>query len=299
MKEYIIKVMKNPIIIGDIYFENIGLVDTAKNNSITFCEKINFLHKALENNNISVIITTENLYKTIKKDYNKSYILVENPKFYFWKLYNFLVEKDFFKTFKVKHFRGKNIDIHPTAYVEYNTYIGDNVKIGAYSIILEGTIIESNSVIHNHCTIGAEGLQSTFNEKEKIFIKHIGGVKIGKNVNILSNSVVSRGVFPFEFTEIGDYTFISLLCSIGHNVKIGKYCNIAGNSLIGGSAIIEDNVWIGPSSTIKDGIIIGKNASIKIGSVVVKDIKHNEEVSGNFAYNHAKRIRNYVKEQRL
>lgn len=297
MEKYILDIIENPILKGKIKFDNLGIVSTNKLNTITFCERKDYLDEALRNENISTIMTTHTLYQSIKEYFSdKSFILIDNPKFSFWKLHNYLFDEKIF-SLDVKHFRGKNVNIHPTAYVEEKTYIGNNVSIGANTVIQNGSIIDDNSVIHNNCTIGAEGLQSVSDGINKLFIRHIGGVKIGKNVHILSNSVVSKAVFD-TFTEIGDNTSISILSSIGHNSKIGRNCNIAGNTIIGGSAIIGDNVWIGPSCTIKDSIKIGNNTSIKIGSVVVKDVKDNEEVSGNFAYNHTKRIRNFVKEQR-
>ena len=297
MKNKILEIIKYKENHGNIDFDTLGVVSSSKPKTLTFCERNDYALEALKNKNISVILTTIELFKTTSFDeYEKSIIVVENPKFEFWKLHNYIVENEIFGI-DLKPFRGINIDIHETAYIDKNTYIGNNVKVGPHSVVLSGTIIGDNSVIHSNCTIGAEGLQTVIHDNEKLFIKHLGGVKIGENVQILSNSVVSKAVDQ-SFTQIDDDTAVSLLCSIGHNCKVGKNCNIAGNVLIGGSAIIGNNVWIGPSSTIKDSIKINDNAQIKLGSVVVKDVKEKEEVSGNFAYSHAKRIRNFAKEQR-
>jgi len=68
--------------------------------------------------------------------------------------------------------------------------------------------------------------------------------------------------------------------------------------MVSGNVIIGNSVWIGPSSTIRDGIKIGSNAKIRLGSVVLTDVAENEDVSGNFAYNHNKNLLNYLKRKR-
>lgn len=283
--------------IGSINFKWMGMVNSQKKGTLTYAENIKYFEDAINNDNISVIITTPELYKKFELMTllpEKGFFLVDNPKCTFWKLYNqWASQEPLFDLFTVK--RGNHIDIHPTAYIEEKVSIGNNVVIGAGTVVLNGTIIEDDTVIDQNCTIGSEGLQAIYCGQRNLFVKHIGGVKIGKRVRILSNTNISKAV-DNSYTTVDDDTIISLHCSIGHNSLIGKNCRLAGNVLVGGSAIIGDNVWIGPSSTIKDGITIDNNAQVKIGSVVVKNVKKNEEVSGNFAYSHKKRIRNFVKE---
>ena len=282
---------------GEIDFLHMGTVFSKKSKTLTYAENLHYFLESISNKHISTIITKRDFYEnSISKIKDKAFIFVDNPKCCFWKVHNFLAQTEFFNL-EINVKRGKNVIIHPTAYVEKNTIIGNNVVIGAGSIILNGTIIGDGSIIEQNCTIGTEGLQVMQCQSKNVYITHVGGVKIGKRVRILSNTNISKAVDD-SFTVVEDDTIISLQCSIGHNSVIGKNCQIAGNVLVGGSVKIGNNVWIGPSSTIKDAIIIEDGAQIKIGSVVITNVKKDEEVSGNFAYKHTKRIRNFMQEQK-
>jgi len=281
--------------IGDGTFRLLSSVNTGEKYSLVFAENLRYMEIALSNENVSVIITSAELFNDYYQDLirsKKSVIISDVPKYDYWMLHNQMLDEGLIGI-KLDYSMGNNCQIHPSAIVSSKTKIGNNVTIGARVIIEDNCEISHGSVIHPGTVIGAAGLQTISDKGKNIFIKHAGGVKIGQDVQVLSNSIIQKSVHAI-FTSIGSGTCISVLCSVGHNTVIGKNCNIAGNVLIGGSVTIGDNSWLGPSSTIKDGIKIGKNASIKIGSVVVKNIGDGEEVSGNFAYEHRKRIRKFI-----
>lgn len=277
-------------------FKNLGDVNSKHEKSLVYALNLHYFNIANENPNVSAIIINSDLQPLIGST-QKNIIIEKSPKVAFWNLHNHLVIKGLM-CLSVESYIGKNSNIHTTAVIHDNVWIGDNVIIDAGAIILPNTVIKNDVHIHSGAVIGSEGMQVIKDEEnQQIFINHAGGVMIEKGVNILSGANVSKAV-DLSYTIIGENSVISIHASVGHNVQIGKNCMLAGNVLVGGSTIIKDNVWIGPSSTIKDSLVIENNVSIKLGSVVVKDIKENEEVSGNFAYNHIKRIRNFMKEQR-
>lgn len=280
----------------DCIIESLGDIKTNKKQSLTYALNLNYFNEANKNENVSTIIVTQEIADYIGKT-TKNLVIEKFPKIAFWRLHNYLVENEIMKLPQENHI-DKSAKIHSSVIIKDNVWIGKNVCIDAGSIILSNSIIKENAHIHSGVIIGSDGMQVIKDENgNQIFIRHAGGVIIGKNVNVLSGANISKAV-DLSYTTIGENSVVSIHASVGHNVKIGKNCMLAGNVLVGGSTTIKDNVWIGPSSTIKDSITIDNNVSIKIGSVVVKDVKDGEEVSGNFAYNHTKRIRNFVKEQR-
>ncbi len=275
---------------GEIYFDQLSVVDTLIKNSLVYVEKSRYLDIAETNKNISGIIIHKELFSKCK---TKNGVVISNhPKFDFWNLHNLMLKKGLLKL-RFEAGVGENCNIHPSAIVSGISKLGNNVKVGEGAVIKEYSIIGDNSLIASGVIIGSDGLQTCTKYNKKIFVSHAGGVRIGQNVHILANSVVARAV-ELSYTEIGSNTMIGPLCGIGHSSEIGDNCDIAGNTLIGGSVILGNNVWIGPSSTIKDGVNVGENAKIKLGSVVVKDVESGEVVSGNFAYNHKKRLRSHV-----
>jgi len=263
-------------------------------NTICFVLNLEYLKIANENKNISAIITTYELSKNVNE--KKGLIISENPKKEFFTIHNLLLE-DGLNTLDVKYYISPTAKIADTVKIYGDVKIGENVIIEDFVVINSNTIIEDNTYISQNVVLGARGMHNTMVDGEFVHVKDAGGVHIGKNCEILSGAIIQKSYFN-EFTRIGNQSKISVSAKIGHGCNIGNRTLIAGNTQLSGYNTIGNDVWIGPSSTLAHGLTIGNNASIKLGSVVVKDVEDNEEVSGNFAYNHTKRIRNFAKEQR-
>lgn len=146
---------------------------------------------------------------------------------------------------------------------------------------MEGSVtIGDNCVISSEVVIGSTGFgyYRDLNGNNAV-VPHIGGVRIGNNVDIGANTCIDRGTI--DNTEIGDYTKIDNLCHIGHNVKIGKNVFVIALSMIGGSAVLEDEVYVAPGAKIMNQIHVGNNAFVGMGTVVIKDVEKNDVVVGN------------------
>lgn len=97
-------------------------------------------------------------------------------------------------------------------------------------------------------------------ERGTVIFQHVtitSGVRLGRHVYILPNSVISHD------DVIGDYTCIAGRTCISGNVHIGKGC------------------YIGAGSVIRDGIHVGDRSLIGMGSNVLKDVPENTVVAGN------------------
>lgn len=262
--------------------------------SVCFVLNLEFLNQANTNDNITAIITTKELSNAVEE--TKGLVISDNPKKDFFDLHNALFN-NLLNTVEVKSYIAPNAIIADTAKISKNVSIGKNVIIEDYVVINSNTIIEDDSYIASNVVIGARGMHNTMVDGRFMHVKDAGGVHIGKNCEVLAGAVIQKSYFA-EFTNIGDQSKISVGVKVGHGCLIGERTLVAGSVQLAGYNTIGSDVWIGPSSVLAHGLTIGDNAQIKLGSVVVKDVKEAEEVSGNFAYNHAKRIRNYVKEQR-
>ena len=56
--------------------------------------------------------------------------------------------------------------------------------------------------------------------------------------------------------------------------------------------MVGDDVWIGVNATVSNRIKIGKGARVSLGSVVTKDVPAGQTVTGNFAIDHARFMKN-------
>jgi acyl-[acyl carrier protein]--UDP-N-acetylglucosamine O-acyltransferase len=274
-------------------FAHFGNPETTYPGTLVFCEDIEHLHRALQNPNVSAIVTRRQDFDRICAETNAGIAVAEHPRLAYWQIFIALVDRGVLRP-EMEFGCGSGCKIHPTASISNKAWIGDDVTVEAHASIGDYCIVQTNSLIGAGARIGADGLENVRAGDRRLFIRHAGGVRLGERVVVLANAVVSRGVYPV-FTSIGDDTHISLLCSIGHQSELGRRCSIAGNCLVGGSVEIGDDVILGPSVTIKDGVRIGNRARIRLGSVVIEDVEDDADISGNFAVRHISNLRNYVR----
>ncbi|MCR5561672.1 MAG: UDP-3-O-(3-hydroxymyristoyl)glucosamine N-acyltransferase [Bacteroidales bacterium] len=196
---------------------------------------------------------------------------------------------------------GARTRIGDCSIIHSNVTIGEDVVIGSHAIIYPGvviypkTVIGENVILHAGCVIGSDGFgnapqpDGTWQK-----IEHLGGVIIGDNVEIGSNSTVDRA--EMENTIIGNGVRIDNLCQIAHNVVIGDntvmaaQTGIAGSTEIGKNCILAGQVGIVGHIKIADGTIVGAQSGVtksvrKEGSVLL----------GTPAFDRAQFMRSYVK----
>lgn len=190
--------------------------------------------------------------------------------------------------------------IHPTADIDSEAQIGNDVTIGAYCVIGKATIgdgcvLDSNVRIYDDvvmgkgCIIKAGAVLGGAGfgyerdaEGNKFRFPQIGQLIMGDYVEVGSNTCIDKGALAD--TVIGNYTKINNLCHIAHNNKIGRNVTVTGCVNISGSNVIDDDVWIAPNSSIRGWVHIGKGATVGMGSVVIKDIPEGETWVGNPAH---------------
>jgi len=108
---------------------------------------------------------------------------------------------------------------------------------------------------------------------------HIGGVIIGKHVEVGSNVSIDRGAMGD--TVIKDHVKIDNHVHVGHNCVIGEGAILTSHSVFGGSAVIGEGAFIGLGATIKNQVRVGARAVVGMGAVVVKDVEPDTTVIGN------------------
>ncbi|MGD9562358.1 MAG: UDP-3-O-(3-hydroxymyristoyl)glucosamine N-acyltransferase [Pyrinomonadaceae bacterium] len=186
---------------------------------------------------------------------------------------------------------------HPTAIVASTAAIGENVFLGAFACVGEGStigngsqlmagarigdgvsigkecVVHANVVVKNDCSIGdrvvlhsgvvigADGFGYVRDGSAGyVQFPQIGTVVIENDVEIGANTCVDRGALGE--TRIGEGTKIDNLVQVGHNVNIGKRCVIAAQTGISGSVVIEDDCVIGGQVGFGDHVRVQSGAVI-------------------------------------
>lgn len=263
-------------------------------NCLSYANNEAFIKMAYKKNNISCLIVPYE-YKTNSEllEGDKGVLLSKNPKCTFHLIHNFFCkarEKSYLGGTFFSTVIGENCSIHDSAIIaKKNVVIGNNVTIEENVVIREDVEIGDNVVIMSGAIIGSSAcLVGKDMEGNLMPLISAGKVKIGNNVQIGSYSTVSRGLFPYETSEIGDYSLIGFAVDLSHNSHIGKNVIVLDQSQVCGNTIIEDNVHISPQAIISNRLRIKEKADIAIGSVVVNNVKKGLKVAGNFAVENSK-----------
>lgn len=179
----------------------------------------------------------------------------------------------------------RDAKVHQSVNLAKGVIIGQKVVLKKNVTVAPNTVlanceVEEGSVIGANCTIGLPGF-GFVKDTDGAYVEfpQIGGVLIGKNVRIGSNTCIDRGAIGN--TIIMDGVKIDNLVHVAHNVSIGKNTLVIANSMIGGSTAIGENAWVAPSVSLLNKLRIGNDSVIGMGAVVIRDVEDYSVVVGN------------------
>ncbi len=168
--------------------------------------------------------------------------------------------------------------------VDAGAVVGDGCELGADTrlfprvVLYPGVRIGARCRVHAGAVIGADGFGYAPGPAGAEKIHHLGGVRIGDEVEIGANTCVDRGTLGD--TEIGDGSKLDDLVQVGHNVRIGRHCLIVGHAAIGGSTVVEDGVIVGGAVAISDHVTVHAGARLAGRAGVTKSVPAGETWGG-------------------
>ena len=280
-------------LLRDGEFSSLGLC-TAKAGIplLTFCGNAKFLRMALKNPDVScLMIPPELADRALAAGPARGVMAVPDLRIDFFSLHNTLCGPDWQERYCAPD---RPSEIDPSAHIDPRAIIDSrNVTIGPDTVIEAGVIIYGRTAIGAGCVIrsgtvlGGTGLEfMRMGPEGMLGVEHRGSLVIGDRVEIQYNCNVSRSLFPWHETRIGDDTKVESLVHIAHGSHIGRRGLIAASACICGSAEIGDDVWVGPNATVSSEVSVGDGARITLGSVAVSDVPAGKTVTGNFAVEH-------------
>lgn len=140
---------------------------------------------------------------------------------------------------------------HPTALVAPTAELGDDVEVGAFTIVYGNVRIGAGTTIESHCSIGEP---TSFASGRPLVI--------GDASLIRSHSVLYEGSTYGARLETGHHVSLREGLLAGENLRVGTGADVQGDSEIGDyvrlhSAVqvhkysmVRDFVWIFPSSVL-------------------------------------------------
>lgn len=174
--------------------------------------------------------------------------------------------------------------IHNTAIVSKSAQIADGVEVGPYCIIGDdvkigaGTVLKSHVVIEGDTTIGKNNIIFPFatiglipqdlkfkGEKAKLII--------GDNNRIREHVTIHLGTQDGGMlTKIGNNCLLMVGVHIAHDCKVGDNVILANNATLAGHVEVGNNVVIGGLSAVHQFVRIGVGAMIGGMSGVESDV---------------------------
>lgn len=174
-------------------------------------------------------------------------------------------------------------DIHPTAIVEPGAELGENVKVGPYSIIGphakigDGTELMAHVVVDGYTTIGNECIIHPFARigGQTQDLKYKGGapgVIVGDKTVMRECVTINAGTHDGEMTEVGSNCLLMAYSHVAHACKIGNSVIIANGTQLAGDVIVEDFAIIEGLCGVVQFRRIGKMAFLGGYTKATKDV---------------------------
>ena len=264
------------ILIGDpsIVVDNISSIANANSTSVTFLSNLKYSSSLANSKACAVVV-----HKNFEDDNKFNYLKSDDPYLTYAKLTKLFKDESEL----VIPFIHDSAVISDTASVSKKVHIGANVFIGPNCIINENVVINANcslvkdveidsdTTINYGTVLGSDGFGFAPSNKGYVKIEQLGGLKIGKNVEIGANCTVDRGAL--DNTEIHDGVILDNLIHIAHNVVLGKNSAIAASCAIAGSSKIGQNFQMGGLSGVLGHLDICDDVTVGAHTLITKSIK--------------------------
>ncbi|MGD1997632.1 MAG: hypothetical protein PVJ92_01815 [Candidatus Dependentiae bacterium] len=155
--------------------------------------------------------------------------------------------------------------IHPTAYVGPQVSLGENVKIGPYSLITGDVTIDDDAHIYGHVVIGSTAQDAHTH-------RPMGKVIIGEKSVIREFATIDAPKSEDGITRLGAHNYCMHFAHIAHDVTTGDHVTLTNNAQIAGHAIIEDHVLIMAHAAVHQRCRIGTYSALAPFSGCRQDI---------------------------
>ena len=174
--------------------------------------------------------------------------------------------------------------IHPTAIVEPSVQLGNDVEIGAFSIV------RGRVVLHDRVRVGPPAVvtgHTEIGEDSRIFpfasigddpqdLKYRGeptSLFIGARNTFRESSTVNRGTaLGGGCTRIGDDNLFMAGSHVAHDCVVGSHCVFANYAAIAGHVSVADRVALGGFAGVHQHSRVGRCAMVAGGAMSTQDV---------------------------
>ncbi len=176
------------------------------------------------------------------------------------------------------------VNIHPTALVDAGARLGENVSIGAYSIvgaeveIGDGTWVGPHVVINGPTRIGCDNRIFQFSSigempQDKKYAGEPTRLEIGDRNTIREFCTFNRGTMQdAEVTRVGNDNWIMAYVHLAHDCQVGDHTIFANNAQLAGHVHVGDWAILGGFTVVHQFVRIGAHCITGMGSILLQDV---------------------------
>ena len=156
---------------------------------------------------------------------------------------------------------GENVVVGPGTVIGPDCVVGNDCRFVANVSVVKDVRIGARGIFHPGAVIGSDGFGNAVTPDGWVKVPQVGGVRIGDDVEIGSNTTIDCGAIGD--TIIDDGVRIDNLCMIAHNVHVGAHTAMASMTTIAGSTNIGKRCMFAGQSgtvghiTICDDVVVG------------------------------------------
>jgi len=165
---------------------------------------------------------------------------------------------------------GENVYVGPGTVIGPDCVVGDDCRFVANVTLVRSVSIGKRGIFHPGVVLGSDGFGNAMTPEGWIKVPQVGGLLIGDDVEIGSNTAVDCGAIGD--TVIEDGVRIDNMCHIAHNVHIGAHTAIAGMVGIAGSTTIGKRCMFGGMAAVVGHITICDDVVLWGRAIATKDI---------------------------
>ena len=160
---------------------------------------------------------------------------------------------------------GANVEIGPFVYIDKDVEIGDGTVVMSHATILSGARIGKNVTIFPNAVISAV-------PQDLKFRGEVTTAVVGDNTTVRECVTINRGTASKGTTIVGSNCLLMAYSRIAHDCKLGDNIIIGNASQIAGEVVIDDYAILSGSVLVHQFSHIGAHVIVQGGSRVGKDV---------------------------
>jgi UDP-N-acetylglucosamine acyltransferase len=183
-------------------------------------------------------------------------------------------------------------EIHPTALVDEDATLGENVIVGPWAFIGPGVevgdgteigprvLIDRDTILGEDCTI-ANGAVLGTDPQDLKYQGEPTTLEIGDRTVIREFATLNRGTSARGRTVVGSDCLLMAYTHVAHDCELGSHVILSNAVNMAGHVTIEDWAIVGGLTPIHQFVRIGAHAFVGGGSRIPQDVPPYCRVAGN------------------